>query len=103
MLNQFLPANPPAASLKPSMILRPGLSSLPVGTERYVVGGGQTIIVDLEPGDGIELADIEGGQPCEVIAAGADGRVDPGLIGAPRRGGVSPPWCAGRAPSSLRE
>src|SRR5687767_12111533 len=103
MLDRPSQTIPSIAPPVPSVILRPGMRALAPGVERYTIGGGQTVVVDLDPGDGILLTDVEGGQPCELIAAGADGRVDPALIGAPRRGGVSPPWCAGRAPSGLRE
>ena len=36
---------------KPSLVLRPGVLSLPAGTERYVVTGGGSVIVEVEAGD----------------------------------------------------
>src|SRR5687768_4658823 len=80
------PALPPAGS----RILRPGMRALPPGVERYLVQGGQSLVVDIEPGDRIVLGDVEGGQPCELIAVGQDGRVDPSIVGAPRQRGRAP-------------
>ncbi len=39
-------------------------------------------MVGIEAGDRIVLRDLEGRQPCEVIAAGPDGRIDVGIFGA---------------------
>jgi aminomethyltransferase len=97
------PSPQPFAPPARSTILRPGISALPPGVERRVVNGGQTVLVDIEPGDRITVTDVEGGQPCELITAGTDGRVDSTVIGVAGRGGVSPPWCARRAPSEFRE
>jgi aminomethyltransferase len=99
MLDRPLPAASPLAPPARSVILRPGMPALGPGVERYVVEGGRTVVVDLAPGDRITLTDVEGGQPCELIAAGADGRIDLGVIGASGRGDVSTPWCAVRATS----
>ncbi|MBL9034731.1 MAG: aminomethyltransferase family protein [Rhodospirillaceae bacterium] len=54
---------------------------LPRGVERYIVGGGGAAVLAIAGGDRISVIDREGRQPCEVIVADAQGRVDPGLIG----------------------
>ena len=61
--------------------LFPGLRTLPLGTERYLVRGGGAVVVNLEAGDEIEITDPEGRQTCEVVAFSADGRSDSGLLG----------------------
>jgi aminomethyltransferase len=66
-----------------SRILRPGLRALPPGVERYKVAGGGSLLIPIEPGDRITLTDLEGLQACELLAAGNDGRIDSGLLGAP--------------------
>ena len=66
---------------RPSQILRPGLPSLPAGTERYVVEGGCAIVVGIETGDRVTITDSEGQQSVEVLAADAQGRIDPGILG----------------------
>ena len=66
---------------RPSTILRPGLRSLPFGTERYVVKGGGSLTVRIAAGDRLKLVDIEGLQAAELLATGADGRADTGMLG----------------------
>ncbi len=66
----------------PSRILRPGLRSLPVNTERYPVKGGGSIVIEVEAGDRITLIDVEGGQACEVLFCDAQGRFDLGGLDA---------------------
>ncbi len=66
----------------PSRILRPGQNVLPAGTERYVVAGAGSVITEVEPGDTIEVIDIEGCQPCEIISIGSNGRTDAGVLDA---------------------
>lgn len=78
MSNLVLPTPP-----RPSTILRPGLRGLPSGTERYVVKGGGSLTVRIAPGDQLKLIDIEGLQPAELAATGADGRADNGILGVP--------------------
>lgn len=68
---------------RPSTILRPGLRSLPFGTERYVVKGGGSLAVRVDPGDHLKLVDIEGLQAAELVATGPGGRADCGILGAP--------------------
>ena len=73
-LPRFLPP-------RPSTILRPGVRSLALGTERYVVKGGGSLTVRISPGDCIQLVDIEGLQAAELLATGNDGRNDTGILG----------------------
>lgn len=68
---------------RPSTILRPGLRSLPFGTERYVVKGGGSLTVRIAAGDRLKLVDIEGLQAAELLATGTDGRADTGILGVP--------------------
>src|SRR5262245_59674799 len=56
---------------------------LPIGTERYVVPGVGSVVVQVEAGDTVRVRDIEGCQPCELVFAGSDGRVDPRGLGVP--------------------
>ena len=65
----------------PSRILRPGLATPPLGTERYRIAGGGAVVVAIEAGDEITVTDIEGRQPCEIITADRRGRVDAGILG----------------------
>lgn len=69
-------AGPP----KPSRILQPGLA-VPPGTERYMVHGGGALVLDGKAGDSVTIRNTEGGQPCEVLAAGADGIPDAAILG----------------------
>jgi aminomethyltransferase len=83
----IFPLLPPARST----ILLPGIRALPLGVERYTIEGGHSIVVDLGEGDRIVVKDIEGGQACELIAVGPDGRADASIVGIrPEHGGVSP-------------
>ncbi len=66
-----------------STILRPGIRTLPPGVERYVVKGGGAVTVRIGEGDTIQVTDIEGLQPCELRALGADGRSDAAILGEP--------------------
>jgi glycine cleavage system T protein (aminomethyltransferase) len=69
------------AAPRPSVILRPGIRALPAGVERYKVAGGGSLTVQIAAGDTISLTDIEGLQPCEIIAWGEDGRSDTQILG----------------------
>jgi aminomethyltransferase len=66
---------------KPSLITQPQVFSLPPGTERYVVEGTGAILIKIETGDTLTVSNTEGGQRCEIIAAGPDGTVDPAILG----------------------
>ncbi len=70
-------AGPP----RPSAILRPGMPLLPRGTERYKVPGGGAMVIALREGDAVEVIDVEGLQPCELVTADAAGKCDSGVIG----------------------
>ncbi len=61
-------------------ILRPGVRSLPIGQERYRVKGGGSLALRLTGGDTLRIVDVEGRQPCEVVAFRDDGQADPGLL-----------------------
>ncbi len=87
------PLLPPARS----RILRPGIRTLTIGVERHTIEGGRSIVVDLGEGDRIAVTNVEGGQPCELIAFGADGRAEPGLIGAAGKEAAGEPSSATRA------
>ncbi len=65
---------------RPSLILRPGMI-LP-GAERYQVAGAGAVLVEVEAGDRITVRNLEGGQPCELVAFDRSGRSDPGIVGA---------------------
>jgi aminomethyltransferase len=62
-------------------ILRPGVRSLPPGTERYLVKGGGSIVIDLEAGDNLRLIDLEGRQNCELVAFDPKGRCRSEMLG----------------------
>ncbi|MFO1122551.1 MAG: DUF1989 domain-containing protein [Hyphomicrobiales bacterium] len=72
------------AAPRPSVILRPGLRSMSPGTERYLVRGGGSVSLRVLPGDRISVKDLEGLQPCEIVATGSDGRADSGIVGGAR-------------------
>jgi len=71
---------------RPSEIVKPAVFSLPAGTERYVVQGQGAVLIPLEAGDRFSISNDEGGQPCEVIVCGKNGKVDPSIIGASAQG-----------------
>src|SRR6478672_6735778 len=71
-----------------SVVLDRSVRALPHGTERYVVPGAGSVVVPVSAGDTVTVRDLEGCQPCELVFAGADGRVDPRGLGVP--GGASP-------------
>ena len=43
--------------------------------------GGGALALRVQVGDRLTLVNDEGGQPCEVVAARPDGRIDAGLLG----------------------
>ena len=75
--NQTVRPGPP----KPSVIMRPGMSTLAPGEERYTVPGGGAIAVPIHAGDIVRLVDVEGMQRCEVVCADAAGAIDPAMLG----------------------
>jgi aminomethyltransferase len=66
---------------RPSRILTPRGFSRHQGQERHVVAGGGAILLQVMVGDRLVLVNDEGGQPVEIVAALADGRIDPLLLG----------------------
>ena len=62
-------------------ILRPGQPGLPPGQERYRVAGAGTLVLRLRAGDRLRVIDLEGRQPCELLAFRSNGRSDSGLLG----------------------
>ena len=67
-------------------VLTPGLPALDPGVERYLVRGGGVLGVEIEPDDRIELVDLEGLQPCELVFFAKDGRDALASLGAPAAG-----------------
>ncbi len=60
----------------------PGIRTLPPGTERYRISGGGALVIELHPGDLLEVIDPEGRQHCEIVAFGAGKKADAGILGA---------------------
>jgi aminomethyltransferase len=81
-MNQMQPVAPFRAPPASVVLDRSG-RALPIGTERYVVPGAGSVAVQVSAGDMVRVSDIEGCQPCELVFAGADGRVDPLGLGVP--------------------
>lgn len=65
---------------RPKVIV-PGAPALEPSVERYVLKGGGTAAFEIDAGDRIEIAVLEGGQPVEVVAFGAKGQNDLGALG----------------------
>ncbi|HEY7748765.1 MAG TPA: DUF1989 domain-containing protein [Aestuariivirgaceae bacterium] len=72
---------PGSLQARPSVILRPGIPTLPPGTERYRISGGGSIVVAVEAGDTLVVRDVEGQQPCEIAHADKSGRFDATVLG----------------------
>ena len=66
---------------RPSRILTPRNMERHHGRERHVVPGGGALMVRIAPGDRLVLVNDQGGQVAELVVAGADGRIDPALLG----------------------
>ncbi|MBX3581711.1 MAG: aminomethyltransferase family protein [Rhizobiaceae bacterium] len=77
------PSYPPVIPGPPraSSIVLPGVFSLGAGNERYVVVGGGALLIEVEAGDRVTVVNTEGGQPCELVGVGSDGKADAGLVG----------------------
>ena len=52
----------------------PGLFARAPNLERYRVAAGGVTLVDLQPGDGLQVIDLEGRQTCKLLALDASGR-----------------------------
>lgn len=67
---------PTAVRLNPGTLeslVEPGLAVYQHGAERYQVHGRGAVGIRLMPGDRMQLVDIEGRQPCELVAFAPDG------------------------------
>ncbi|SNT12959.1 DUF1989 domain-containing protein [Tropicimonas sediminicola] len=78
-------SSPPAPLLrpgppKPTRPRRAAAFTRAPAEERYGVPGGGAVLVEIEPGDRLVIVNDEGGQPCELLAAHPDGRLDAGLL-----------------------
>src|SRR5687768_8199164 len=73
---------PGSLKARASVVLRPGMLALPLGTERYRVPGDGSVVVPVGTGDEITLRDIEGAQACEIVHADVSGRIDPQALGS---------------------
>ena len=60
--------------------LWPGWNDRPANIERYRVSGGGCVTVPIFLGDQISLTDIEGAQPCEVVAFDQHWKSNPNLL-----------------------
>jgi aminomethyltransferase len=58
------------------------MPALDPGVERHVVRGGGVVAVEIAPDDRIELVDLEGLQPCELVLFAPDGRDALASLGA---------------------
>ena len=63
-------------------VIEPGMPSLAPGVERYPVRGGGAIVIALEAGDQLEITDVEGRQPGELVVFSPEGKTDAGALGA---------------------
>ncbi|OYU39906.1 MAG: aminomethyltransferase [Pseudorhodobacter sp. PARRP1] len=68
---------------RPSQIITPEPFGTRMGLERFEVPGGGAWLIRLATGDQVTVVNLEGGQRAELVAADAEGRVDPGILGAP--------------------
>lgn len=63
-------------------VIEPGMPALDPGVERYQVKGGGAAVIALEPGDRLEITDIEGRQTGELVVFAPHGKEDAGALGA---------------------
>ncbi|MGL4966627.1 MAG: DUF1989 domain-containing protein [Inquilinus sp.] len=80
---------PMAAGVRPaspSLVLTPGIRALPPGTERYRIRGGGSLVIRVEAGDRVMVADTEGGQICELSFLDDSGRFLAAGLGIPFTG-----------------
>ena len=66
---------------RPSQIVSPVSLALQSGRERFEVQGGGAALIRVGVGDKITVTNAEGGQRCELVAAGTKGRIDAGILG----------------------
>jgi len=67
---------------RPSEIIQPRVFSMPPGTERHVIAGAGAALIPVEAGDRLSVSNDEGGQACEILCAGPNGKSDPTMLGA---------------------
>jgi len=72
MMHRFEPAQ--------SGVIRPGSLKLPADTERYPVNANGMIVIDLYPGDLLEIIDPEGRQQCELAIFDSAGQCAPNAL-----------------------
>lgn len=70
-------AGPP----RPTRARRAAAYGLAPAQERHAVPGAGALVVEIRPGDRLEIVNDEGGQRCELLAAHPDGRIDCRLLG----------------------
>ncbi len=73
---------------RPSGLILPRGLTLPSNVERYGVPGAGAIVIPISEGDRITIRNDEGGQRCEVVAAGTDGAISARLLGLAGQGGA---------------
>lgn len=71
---------------RPSRIMTPASLARHSGRERHEVPGAGALLIRLGAGDRVSLANPEGGQVCELVAADARGRIDAGILGVAPNG-----------------
>jgi aminomethyltransferase len=65
------------------------MRTLAPGEERYTVRGGGAIAVSIHAGDRLRVVDVEGMQPCELVAIDSGGTSDAAILGARADGDAS--------------
>ena len=65
----------------------PGLFARSPAQERYRVAGGGLTLISLDSGDSLHIIDVEGLQPCELMAFDSQGRDALALLGLTLDGG----------------
>ncbi len=71
--------HPPLPQAPQPRYQRPGIPTLPRGTERYPVAGGSAALFAVYGGDTVRVVDVEGAQVAEVVGF-VDGRAEAGLF-----------------------
>ena len=61
-------------------IKEPGINTLPLGVERYVVEGGGITGIQIFPDDEIEIINNEGNQICEILVFNKDGKSELAIL-----------------------
>lgn len=82
MLDTILPTPFRPGPPRPSRPRRPVTLFRARGQERYCVPGAGAVVIEIAPGDRLQIVNDEGGQRAEVVAAHPGGVQDAGLLGA---------------------